>query len=91
MPPVGCIHRAYYNSVVAKGNKFPSTLLSKPDIKAEIELPYHAGAQGLVSPVLGGSVTTSSTRLQGAVIFGCGARRPACLPSRSLASAGGTS
>ena len=48
MPPVGCIHRAYYNSVVAKGNKFPSTLLSKPDIKAEIELPYHAGAQGLV-------------------------------------------
>ena len=34
--------------MVVKGSKFPSTLLSKPDIKAEVELPYHAGAQGLV-------------------------------------------
>ena len=37
-----------YNSVVVKGNKFPSTLLSEPDIKAEIEVPYAAGAQGVV-------------------------------------------
>jgi hypothetical protein len=34
--------------VVVKGNTFPSTLLSTPDMKAEVELPYHAGAQGLV-------------------------------------------
>eukprot|EP01051_Picozoa_sp_SAG22_P034221 SAG22_NODE_15410_length_349_cov_0.828000_1_plen_101_part_01 len=47
-PPVYAYTWAYYNSVVTKGNKFPSTLLSEPDIKTEIELPYAAGAQGLV-------------------------------------------
>lgn len=37
-----------YNTVVVKGQKFPSTLLSSPDIKASIEVPYSAGAQGVV-------------------------------------------
>ena len=37
-----------YNNIVLKGKKFPSTLLSALDMKASIEVPYSAGAQGVV-------------------------------------------
>jgi hypothetical protein len=40
--------RMQYNNILTKGKKFPSTLLSAPDIKASIELPYSVGAQGVV-------------------------------------------